>query len=216
MDTSFWICPYKRFLLAEDETGITDTRPAVLSVVPDSTASISFSPEGSTLIEEPASQALLGLMYTLHLDYPETHSYIHIHPETADVPGWRQSPGTPPALPEQWQTGTLNKLNAAGVCVNVGSVVHVVAHFVYFVVLPRSPRRSVCFGCYVQFFIYSFFYLLYFIWYFFHFPHLHNFRCLCCYFNKICSQSREKFVHPRGLEKPNIRPLIQVLHLNVI
>lgn len=27
--------------------------------------------------------------------------------------------------------------------------------------------------------------LFYFIWYVFHFPHLHRFRCLCCYFYKI-------------------------------
>ncbi|XP_056250718.1 uncharacterized protein LOC130181015 [Seriola aureovittata] len=76
----------------EDEMETTDTPLAILSVVPDSTGSISFSPENISIVIEDevvmselprladAFVVLLGLIYALHLDYPKklTHTFTFI------------------------------------------------------------------------------------------------------------------------------------------
>lgn len=76
-------------LQGEDEIETTDTPLALLSVVPDSTGSISFSPESISIVIEDevvmsdlprladAFVVLLGLIYALHLDYPKklTHTF---------------------------------------------------------------------------------------------------------------------------------------------
>ena len=70
----------------------TDTSLALLSVVPDSTGSIIFSPENISIVIEDevvmselprladAFVVLLGLIYALHLDYPKklTHTFTFI------------------------------------------------------------------------------------------------------------------------------------------
>ena len=87
----------------------------------------------------------------------------------------------------------------------------------------------------IQLFIYIIFsficcILFCFIWYVFHFPHLHKFRCLCCFFWKICFYYYEKMQCRKGkvcslpiikirllkyiFVKKNVWP--QVLHLKVI
>ncbi|KAM4544786.1 uncharacterized protein PAE49_017594 isoform 1-T1 [Odontesthes bonariensis] len=67
----------------EDEMETTDTPLALVSVVPDSTGPISFSPENISIVIEDevvmsqlprladAFVVLLGLIYALHLDYPK-------------------------------------------------------------------------------------------------------------------------------------------------
>uniref|UniRef100_A0A0F8ATN7 Sterile alpha motif domain-containing protein 3 n=1 Tax=Larimichthys crocea TaxID=215358 RepID=A0A0F8ATN7_LARCR len=76
----------------EDEVEITDTQLALLSVVPDSIGSISFSPENISIVIEDevviselprladAFVVLFGLIYALHLDYPKklTHTFTFI------------------------------------------------------------------------------------------------------------------------------------------
>lgn len=79
-------------LQGEDEVEITDTQLALLSVVPDSIGSISFSPENISIVIEDevviselprladAFVVLFGLIYALHLDYPKklTHTFTFI------------------------------------------------------------------------------------------------------------------------------------------
>ncbi|TKS66099.1 Sterile alpha motif domain-containing protein 3 [Collichthys lucidus] len=76
----------------EDEVEIIDTQLALLSVVPDSIGSISFSPENISIVIEDevviselprladAFVVLFGLIYALHLDYPKklTHTFTFI------------------------------------------------------------------------------------------------------------------------------------------
>uniref|UniRef100_A0A0F8AUA9 Sterile alpha motif domain-containing protein 3 n=1 Tax=Larimichthys crocea TaxID=215358 RepID=A0A0F8AUA9_LARCR len=76
----------------EDEVEITDTQLALLSVVPDSIGSISFSPGNISIVIEDevviselprladAFVVLFGLIYVLHLDYPKklTHTFTFI------------------------------------------------------------------------------------------------------------------------------------------
>uniref|UniRef100_A0A3B4Y0K2 PB1 domain-containing protein n=1 Tax=Seriola lalandi dorsalis TaxID=1841481 RepID=A0A3B4Y0K2_SERLL len=83
VDASFENKQWRQQVAAgEDEMETTDTPLALLSVVPDSTGSISFSPENISIVIEDevvmselprladAFVVLLGLIYALHLDYP--------------------------------------------------------------------------------------------------------------------------------------------------
>lgn len=79
-------------LQGEDEMETTDTPLALFSVDPDSTGSISLSPENISIVIEDevvmgelpkladAFMLLFGLIYALHLDYPKklTHTFTFI------------------------------------------------------------------------------------------------------------------------------------------